>query len=58
MATRFRSGAEIARLEGFPETIEERDLARYFHLDVEDLAFVRRQPSAALTNEAPRPRRR
>jgi Domain of unknown function (DUF4158) len=43
MATRFRSGAEIARLEGFPETIEERDLARYFHLDAEDLAFVHRQ---------------
>ena len=47
MASRFLSEAEIARLEGFPETIEERDLAHYFHLDGEDLAFVRRQHSAA-----------
>ena len=47
MATRFLSEAEIARLEGFPETIEELDLARYFHLDDADLAFVRRQYSAA-----------
>jgi hypothetical protein len=47
MATRFLSEAEIARLEGFPETIQERDLARYFHLDGSDLAFVRRQHSAA-----------
>jgi hypothetical protein len=58
MATRFRAGAEIPRLVGFPETIEERDLARYFHLDAEDLAFVHRQPGAAVSNEGPRPRRR
>ncbi len=47
MATRFLSEAEIARLESFPETIDERDLARYFALDVDDLLFVRRQHSAA-----------
>ncbi|MGO9972245.1 MAG: hypothetical protein ACLP01_05425 [Solirubrobacteraceae bacterium] len=39
MATRFLSEVEIARLEGFPETIEERDVGRYFHLDGADLAF-------------------
>jgi len=43
----FSPKPEIARLEGFPETIEERDLARYFHLDGADLAFVRRRHSAA-----------
>jgi hypothetical protein len=46
MATRFLSEAEIARLEGFPETIDERDLARHFHLDGADLTFARRQHSA------------
>ena len=47
MATRFLSEAEIARLESFPETIDERDLARHFALDGDDLRFVRRQHSAA-----------
>ena len=47
MPTRFLSDAEVERLEGFPEAIDERDLARYFHLDGADLAFVRRQHSAA-----------
>src|SRR6188472_2800820 len=47
MPTRFLSDAEIAQLEGFPESIDGRDLARYFRLDGEDLAFVRRQHSAA-----------
>jgi hypothetical protein len=47
MPTRFLSAAEIARLESFPETIDDRDLARFFRLDGEDLGFVRRQHSAA-----------
>jgi Domain of unknown function (DUF4158) len=47
MPTRFFSDAEIERLESFPEAIDERDLARYFRLDAEDLAFVRRQHSPA-----------
>src|SRR5215210_28166 len=47
MPTRFLSDAEIARLESFPESIDGRDLARYFQLDGEDLVFVRRQHSAA-----------
>jgi hypothetical protein len=47
MPTRFLSDAEIARLESFPESIDDRDLARYFQLDGEDLGFVRRQHSAA-----------
>ena len=47
MPTRFLSDAEIERLEGFPEAIDERDLARYFRLDAEDLAFVRRQHGPA-----------
>jgi hypothetical protein len=45
--TRFFSDAEIERLESFPETIEAADLARYFHLDGDDLDFVRRQHSDA-----------
>lgn len=55
MATRFLSDAEIERLESFPEAIDERDLARYFGLDGEDLRFVRRQHSPA--RRAKRPRR-
>ncbi len=47
MATRFLSEAEIARLESFPDTIDERALARYFTLDGDDLRFVRRQHSTA-----------
>ena len=47
MPTRFLSDAEIERLESFPEAIDERDLARYFRLDADDLAFVRRQHSPA-----------
>jgi hypothetical protein len=47
MPTRFLSDAEIKRLEGWPETIDEPPLARYFRLDGDDLAFVRRQHSAA-----------
>jgi TnpA family transposase len=47
MPTRFLSDAEIERLESFPEAIDERDLARFFALDEEDLRFVRRQHSPA-----------
>jgi hypothetical protein len=43
MPTRFLSDAEIRRLEGWPDAIDQQDLARYS----EDLAFVRRQHSAA-----------
>src|SRR4051794_24060540 len=47
MPTRFLSDAEIEWLERFPEEIDERDLARYFALDADDLRFVRRQHSPA-----------
>jgi hypothetical protein len=46
MPTRFLSDAEIERLEGFPETIDRRDLARHFQLDSDDLRFVRQQNGA------------
>ncbi len=44
---RFLSDAEIERLEGWPESIERRDLVRYCELGGEDLAFVRGQRGAA-----------
>jgi TnpA family transposase len=44
--TRFLADAEIARLEGFPDTIERRDVARFFSLDGDDLRFVRQQYGA------------
>jgi len=47
VATRFLSDAEIERLEGWPDVIEDEDLGRYFHLDTDDLEFVRRQHSPA-----------
>src|SRR5450755_2106675 len=47
MPTRFLSGAEIERLEGWPEAIDPPGLARYFDLDADDLEFVRRQHSPA-----------
>lgn len=47
MPTRFLSDAEIERLEGWPEAIDQEDLARYFALDGEDLVFVRGQHGAA-----------
>jgi len=47
MPTRFLSDAEIERLEGWPEAIGERELARFFALTDEDLRFVRRQHSPA-----------
>ncbi len=46
MPTRFLSDAEIARLEGFPEVVERRDVVRYFVLGGEDLVFVRGQRGA------------
>jgi TnpA family transposase len=46
MPTRFLSDAEIERLERFPDTIDRRDLARYFRLDSDDLRFVRQQNGA------------
>jgi hypothetical protein len=45
--TRFVSDTEIERLGKFPEAIDDRDLARFFRLDGEDLGFVGRQHSAA-----------
>jgi TnpA family transposase len=47
MPTRFLSDAEITRLEGWPEMIDADSLGRYFHLDVRDLEFVRRQNGAS-----------
>ena len=47
MPTRFLSDAEIERLEGWPDAIDQPDLARYFDLDGDDLGFVRRQHSPA-----------
>jgi hypothetical protein len=47
MPTRFLSDAEIARLKSFPESIERRDLVRFFSLaGQDDLAFVRGQRGA------------
>lgn len=44
---RFLSDAEIQRLEGWPESIERREVVRFFSLAGEDLAFVRAQRGAA-----------
>jgi hypothetical protein len=44
---RFLSDAEIERLGAFAESIDRRDVARYFQLGGEDLAFVRQQRGAA-----------
>jgi hypothetical protein len=44
---RFLSHAEIERLESFPDSIERRDIDRYFAPAGEDLAFVGEQRGAA-----------
>jgi hypothetical protein len=44
---RFLSDVEIERLGAFPESIDGRDVARYFQLGGEDLAFVRQQRGAS-----------
>jgi hypothetical protein len=44
---RFLSDAEIARLKGWPEAIERRDVVRFFAPAGEDLEFVREQRGAA-----------
>ena len=43
---RFLSDAEIERLGAFPETIDRRDVVRFFSLAGEDLGFVRGQRGA------------
>jgi hypothetical protein len=43
---RFLSDAEIERLGAFPESIDRCDVARYFQMAGEDLAFVRQQRGA------------
>jgi hypothetical protein len=44
---RFLCDAETERLGAFPETIDWRDVVRFFSLDGEDLVFVRAQRGAA-----------
>jgi hypothetical protein len=44
---RFLSDAETERLGAFPETIDRRDVVRFFSLASEDLGFVRAQRGAA-----------
>src|ERR1039458_4391045 len=46
MATRFLSEIEIKRLDSFPESIDRRDVARFFCLGGDDLRFVRQQRGA------------
>jgi hypothetical protein len=47
MPTRFLSDAEIAWLDSFPESIDRRDLTRFFALGGDDLRFAREQRGAA-----------
>ena len=53
--TLFLSEAERARLETFPETISQDDIAAYFALSRRDLMLIRQQRGDA---KPPRLRRR